>query len=188
MTDSIEPRRLETLADEIRAEVDAAEAGWQSAVGHAITAGEKLTEAKQLVKHGEWLPWLEANFPLSERTARNYMRLAAKSATVADLPSVRDALAMLAPPSQDERTAMSRDEAMRRTAECQATLGELRQRCRDGRAAGVHLTLGYSTWEQYVALERILEPPTDVARDVDAELLAPLRRLLWEACASNEKS
>ena len=49
-------------------------------------------------------------------------------------------------------------------------------------------TLGYSTWEQYVALERILEPPTDVARDVDAELLAPLRRLLWEACASNEKS
>ncbi len=93
-----EPGQLTSLADEIRVEVAAAEADWQSAVKHAITAGEKLTEAKALVNHGEWLPWLEANFDGSERTARNYMRLASNRQRVADLPTVRDALATLAPP------------------------------------------------------------------------------------------
>jgi hypothetical protein len=92
---------LDRLAVEIRTEVDAAEADFQSAVQHAIRAGELLIDAKAQVKHGGWLPWLEANFPLSERTARNYMRMAEKSATVADLPTIREAVALLTVPKPD---------------------------------------------------------------------------------------
>jgi hypothetical protein len=68
-------RPLDALAAEIRDEVDAAEADFQSAVGHAIRAGELLIEAKAQVKHGEWHDWLGEHFPASVRTAQGYMRL-----------------------------------------------------------------------------------------------------------------
>jgi Protein of unknown function (DUF3102) len=33
-----------------------------------------LEEAKGLLKHGQWLPWLQGNCGISERTAQRYMR------------------------------------------------------------------------------------------------------------------
>jgi hypothetical protein len=98
----IERRRLPALADEIAEHALAAEKAWRDALGHAIAAGKKLHEAKALVKHGEWGAWLAENFPGSDRTARLYMRLATHSARVADLPTVRDAVAQLAAPKQRE--------------------------------------------------------------------------------------
>ena len=99
-------RRLAILADEIGQEVAASEADFQSAVSHAIRAGEKLIEAKGLVAHGEWSQWLAKHFPGSQRTARNYMRLAANRQRVADLPSVREAVALLAAPKQEPKPAL----------------------------------------------------------------------------------
>ncbi len=101
MTVDITPPRLAVLADEIRVEVAAAEADWQSAVQHAITAGARLIEAKGIVNHGEWLPWVEANFPGSEATAQRYMQLARNPERVRDLPSIRGAIALLALPKLD---------------------------------------------------------------------------------------
>jgi hypothetical protein len=97
-----EPRKrgLPELARELRREIEAADAAWHDALGHAICAGELLTEAKAQVKHGEWGQWLDANFPGARTTATNYMRLARESATVADLPTVREAVATLAEPRE----------------------------------------------------------------------------------------
>jgi len=54
----------------------------QEIVGHlrqsldkAIRIGQLLTEQKDSLKHGEFTPWLRANVPFTDRTARNYMRL-----------------------------------------------------------------------------------------------------------------
>jgi Protein of unknown function (DUF3102) len=93
-------RGLPVIATELRREVEAAEASWRDAVGHAIRAGELLLEAKAQLKHGRWGAWLDANFPGSRTTATNYMRLARESATVADLPTVREAVAALARPAK----------------------------------------------------------------------------------------
>jgi hypothetical protein len=41
-----------------------------------IVIGRLLIEAKKAVEHGQWLPWLDAHFGWSERTARHYMYLA----------------------------------------------------------------------------------------------------------------
>jgi hypothetical protein len=41
----------------------------------AIRIGELLTQEKQRLGHGEWLPWITANLPFTDRTARNYIRL-----------------------------------------------------------------------------------------------------------------
>jgi hypothetical protein len=56
----------------------------------AIVIGGLLSEAKAELGHGHWLPWVEANLPFTDRTARNYMRVyqrrdELKSETVSDL-------------------------------------------------------------------------------------------------------
>ena len=43
---------------------------------HIIEIGRKLIEAKELLNHGEWLPWLQEHCVLSERTANRYMAVA----------------------------------------------------------------------------------------------------------------
>jgi Protein of unknown function (DUF3102) len=92
MTTDIASNRLPILAAEIRrAHGDVREA-LKTAAEHAVDAGRALIEAKSLVKHGEWLPWLRVHCRLPERTAQLYMhvaeltdKLGLKSATVADL-------------------------------------------------------------------------------------------------------
>lgn len=68
--------RLPILAAEIRvAHSDIQEAA-KTAAQRAIDAGHLLIEAKELVKHGEWLPWLKQHCALAERTAQLYMKIA----------------------------------------------------------------------------------------------------------------
>lgn len=80
--------RLPILAEEVkRAHAGVVDAA-KTAAERAIEAGRALNEAKSLLKHGEWLPWLRDHAEVSERTAQLYMRIAAlglKSETVADI-------------------------------------------------------------------------------------------------------
>ena len=95
------------FARRIDAEHSAVATALQSALSHAISAGEMLIEAKREVKRnkGKWLPWLEAHLPtLPPRTASHYVRLAKRRADLCDeignvLPiSVTDAMATLSHP------------------------------------------------------------------------------------------
>lgn len=73
--------RLPALAAEIRrAHTDVQDAA-KTAAQRAIDAGHALIEAKELVKHGEWLPWLREHCALTERTAQLYMQIVKKGAT-----------------------------------------------------------------------------------------------------------
>jgi hypothetical protein len=110
-------RNLPAIATELRQEVEAAELAWRDAVGHAIRAGELLTEAKAQVKHGEWLPWLEANFPGAPRTAQDYMRLAANAedARRAAHLGVKGALAELAAPAEDDARSAAHSDGLPET-------------------------------------------------------------------------
>lgn len=67
-----------------------------STLQHAIAAGEALMAAKAQLPHGQWLPWLVANFEGSERTAQAYMRVAANPQTSADFDSIQKALGAVA--------------------------------------------------------------------------------------------
>lgn len=63
-----------------------------------IEIGKNLIEVKQAIGHGNWLPWLDAEFGFSERSAQNFMNVADKfkSATVSDLDFAPKALYLLA--------------------------------------------------------------------------------------------
>jgi hypothetical protein len=81
----VAPSSLDDLAETANREHGMARLSGEWMVGHAIRAGEALIAAKELVAHGEWLPWLAANFAPSGRTARAYMRVAANWQSSANL-------------------------------------------------------------------------------------------------------
>ena len=63
----------------------------KQALDYALEAGKLLTEQKEELSHGEFLPWLKANMPFAERTAQNYMKVhayRAKTQGLADLQEV----------------------------------------------------------------------------------------------------
>lgn len=80
----------------------------QELARNIVDIGLRLIEAKAMLPHGEWLPWLEKRVRFSEKSAQNYMRVAREFPNpqlVADL-GVRKALALLElPPSEREAFA-----------------------------------------------------------------------------------
>jgi hypothetical protein len=74
----------------------------QRVIADVIEIGLRLTTAKVLVGHGNWLSWLESEFGWTDRTALNFMRaheLSIKYETVSDLDLPIGALYLLARPS-----------------------------------------------------------------------------------------
>lgn len=109
-----EPVALTDIAEAVRTEHAAAEADFQSAVGHAIRCGEHLTEAKAQIPHGSWGEWVGEHFPASMRTAQGYMRLADRAEDarrVAHL-GVRGTLKQLAEPQGDGDTTPEAEPAV----------------------------------------------------------------------------
>lgn len=68
-------RNLRELAAAANREHGAAVGAATEALGHAITAGEALLVARDLVPHGEWQQWVYENF-VAPTMATAYMRLA----------------------------------------------------------------------------------------------------------------
>ena len=103
MAPPAEGRTIEVITGEI---LDAKRAGGEA----ILTIGRCLIEAKDMLRHGEWLPWLNEQVELSERTAQKFMKLAREWSnpnTLADLGASK-ALMLLALP-EGERDAFLED-------------------------------------------------------------------------------
>ena len=93
-------------------------------IHRAIALGMDLTEAKEQLEHGKFLPWLKA-LGLSSSTANNYMRVAREiqpGSRLADLPYSK-ALALLGAPA-DEREALADQAADKSAAEIRKLIEE----------------------------------------------------------------
>ena len=91
-----EGRGIEAITQEI---LDAKRRGGEA----ILTIGRCLTEAKQAIPHGEWLPWLNERVEFSERTARRFMKLYREGSNrpaLADLGASK-ALMLLALPDSE---------------------------------------------------------------------------------------
>jgi hypothetical protein len=74
-------RELDRLVAEIKDDLRAAdESAWER-LRRYRAAGEGLTRAKRLVRHGKWDDWLKGNFGLSDRRARQLMAFAKTDVT-----------------------------------------------------------------------------------------------------------
>jgi hypothetical protein len=93
--------------------------------GNLITIGNLLIEAKAQLEHGQWLPWLAANFGGSASSAENYMnvaKLAAKFPTVGNLKLSSSALYALV--NLDKTANREAIEAVLKEAETEWVSGE----------------------------------------------------------------
>ena len=75
-------RSLQTAVNELHANV---ESNLKSAKETAAEAGAKLIEAKSILKHGEFKPWVAENFCFGYRTAKRYMDVAQAKMTSVSL-------------------------------------------------------------------------------------------------------
>jgi len=95
----VEGRDIETITGEILE--------LKKTAGEAILEiGKRLTEAKSVLPHGEWLPWLTERVEFSERTANRFMRLArewSNPTALSDLGATK-ALALLALPPEERES------------------------------------------------------------------------------------
>ena len=133
MAQPAQGRTIEAITGEI---LDAKRAGGEA----ILTIGRCLMEAKEMLPHGEWLPWLTEKVEFSPRTAQNFMRLAREwtnTQTLADLGASK-ALTLLALPPEEreqfvsennvidmsarqlEQVIKDRDEAMKAAEEARA--------------------------------------------------------------------
>lgn len=95
-------RDIDTITGEI---LDAKRVGGEA----IITIGQRLIEAKALLSHGEWLPWLNDRVELSERQAQRFMRLASEwsnPTALSDLGATK-ALQLLALPESEREEFLS---------------------------------------------------------------------------------
>ncbi len=94
-----EGRSIETITSEI---LDLKQKAGES----ILSIGQRLLEAKGLLSHGEWLPWLTEQVEFSERTAQNFMRLAREYSnpqTLADLGASKALTLLALPPEEREQ-------------------------------------------------------------------------------------
>ena len=97
-----ESRTIEAITTDL---LDAKRRGGEA----ILTIGRCLIEAKDMLPHGEWLPWLNEKAEFSERTARNFMRLAREwtnRQALADLGASK-ALTLLALPADEREQFMA---------------------------------------------------------------------------------
>lgn len=189
-----EGRDIETITGEI---LELKKTAGESILG----IGHRLLEAKSVLKHGEWLPWLSERVDLSERAAQNFMRLArewSNPQTLADLGASK-ALALLAVPAEDREEFIAAAHVVdggepKKVADMSTR--ELAQAIKDRDKAQAEAASAKSTADEAVSMaseavksadaERSLRAKAQ-ARAADAEArAADLQRQLDEALAARQ--
>lgn len=113
MNEMDKTRTPEVIGAEIRMFVDA---GRRVTLLCGIEIGRRLKEAKEMLNHGEWLPWLEQQTDISERQAQRYMKVfeeygaaqlglfgpETNATTLSDLPISKALLLLSVPESERE--------------------------------------------------------------------------------------
>jgi hypothetical protein len=93
---------LETkVAEQVRSSADRIRDRVKKTVEDIIEIGNDLLAVKEALEHGQFGPWLKAEFGWSERSAQNFMSVADrfKSAKLAELPIQPSAAYLLAAPA-----------------------------------------------------------------------------------------
>ena len=96
-------------------------------VQNIIEIGKRLIEAKERLPHGEWADWLRDAVDFSERSARNFMRLATEYGNrqpVADLGYTK-MLALLQVPEEDREAFLAESHLVNGVPK---TVGEMSKR------------------------------------------------------------
>lgn len=90
------------VADQARSSADRIREKVKRTIEDIVDVGNDLVSVKEALPHGQFGPWLKAEFGWTERTARNFMAVAerfGKTETISDLTIQPTAAYLLAAPS-----------------------------------------------------------------------------------------
>lgn len=141
-----------------------------------LSIGRGLIEAKALLDHGAWLPWLTEQVDFSERTAQSFMRLAKEwtnPQTLADLGKSK-ALALLAIP------AAEREQFIEANPVAEMSTRQLQEAIAERDAARQQLTAADEEREKLAAQVDSLKSAQALAADITAKKDAEIVQLRAE--------
>lgn len=103
------------VAEKVRSAAESIRQQLQNTLVSAIKIGQELLAVKETLEHGQFLPWLQAEFGWSQRTAYNFMSVAERFelATVASLPIQPSAAYILAGPTVSDEVRQAAIEKAR---------------------------------------------------------------------------
>ena len=78
-------KTLPQLETEIKHYLDQINQNYIDIGNNTIEIGKRLIQAKSLLKHGEWINWLQDNFQLSHPTATKFMKCAERFKNIASI-------------------------------------------------------------------------------------------------------
>ncbi len=124
------------VAEKARSSADRIREKMKRTVEDIIEIGNDLAAVRDALPHGQFGPWLRAEFGWTERTARNFMAVAegfGKTETISDLtiqPTAAYLLAAPSAPDEARETAIERAEAGEQitTAVAKEILAETRKK------------------------------------------------------------
>ncbi|MDF2715769.1 MAG: hypothetical protein K0R28_2694 [Paenibacillus sp.] len=186
-------RTPEAIATEIRF-IDAQ--ARQLVLHSAMEIGQRLTEAKALVAHGEWGAWLQTNVNYSQSTANNFMRVASEYANTQTLTnlSYSQAVTLLAVPAEEREQFVADNKAdemsSRELAAAIKEKKELEKRLADEQKRQEEQKQQYDEWaaKQAAELKRLQEEHEAevVQRKEQEQQLAVLQAELDKAKAADD--
>lgn len=171
----------------------------QALLSGTIEIGKRLTEAKSLVKHGEWGNWLAERVNYSQRSANNFMKiykeygatgLAANSQSIANL-SVTQAVAMFDLPVEERERFAEENEADKMSvsklkAEVAKAKAELEAEKSSTKAALEQCNKSHEA--ELAHYKQMTESAVSKREELEAQLKAERKRLEELSVSQDEKA
>lgn len=148
----------------------------QGAAMNMLQLGRVLTEAKPLVKHGEWEAWVKENAKMSERTAEDYMKAYAEfglDSKVAELGTTKIIRLLPMTPEERQRLLEENDVSEMSTRQLDAAIREQRAKLQAEARAEAQAEIEREREARIAAekrAEELCNRPAEVPEDVIAEL------------------
>ena len=178
-------REIETITEEIL--------NYKRTAGESILEiGRRLKEAKALLSHGEWLPWLQEKVEFSERSAQNFMRLAdayQNPQTLADLGASK-ALVLLAlsPVERDEFLEEAHTVNGEEKTAAEMSARELKDAIREKKLAEAERDRARQELERQTTQIEELKRQAAAAKDVKEAAEAEIKQAKDTALAAQERT
>lgn len=189
-------RDINTITSEIRYIQNDVQ---QYAAQGALKIGERLCEAKELLGHGEFLPWIKDEFGWTDRTAQKLMAVYREfgdsqkslfgpeinTKTYSDLPVSKLYLLISVPESEREDFVKENNVAEISVREMEKLLREKKEAEDESREA--HEELDKLT-EKYAALSTVAHEQEEELKAAQADVSASIEAVKKEAAAEAEKA
>ena len=189
-------RDINTITSEIRYIQNDVQ---QYAAQGALKIGERLCEAKELLEHGEFLPWIKDEFGWTDRTAQKLMAVYREfgdsqkslfgpeinTKTYSDLPVSKLYLLISVPESEREDFVKENNVAEMSVREMEKLLREKKEAEDESREAHAELD---KLADKYAALSVVASEQEKELKAAQADVSASIEAAKKEAAAEAEKA